>query len=187
MVVKPDLRRRTWAVVFVATLAVGACGDDKVNDNQTRASDPPSVAPSSAPASSAPVTPEALAIAAYQRSWEVEFAALNPPNPQDPRLGEVFTGKALQSITDIIVRFKQDGRYAVGYMETHPRIVSVTPDKVVLSDCTVEHSTEYDQVTGAIRDQGPYPPRSREIEVVNQSGTWRVSVIRTPPQPCTPR
>jgi len=132
-----------------------------------------------------PATPEELAIAAYLRGWEVEFKALDPPNPMHPELGEVFTGEAAQSIGDIIVNAKNAGQRSVGSMVTNPTVASSTSEKVLLKDCTVEQSTTYD-ATGAVVDQGPYPPRSREIEVVNQDGTWRVSVIRTLEEPCTP-
>jgi hypothetical protein len=134
----------------------------------------------------APDAPEERAIAAYERAWEAEFEALNPPNPAHPALSESFTGVAAQSIVEIIVAAQDDRHYTVGSMQTSPQVVSVTADKVLLRDCTIEDSTSYDMATDAVIEQGPYPPRSREIEVVNQSGTWRVSLIRTLEEPCTP-
>jgi hypothetical protein len=167
---------------------VAACGDDDGDDRAdtgdattTTGSDDDADTTTTAE----PATPEELAIAAYVRGWEVEFKALDPPNPMHPELGEVFTGDAAQSIGEIIVNAKNAGQRHVGSMQTNPTVASSTSEKVLLKDCTVEQSTTYD-ASGAVVDQGTYPPRSREIEVVNQDGTWRVSVIRTLEEPCTP-
>jgi hypothetical protein len=174
-------------LVLVAPLAA-ACGDDgdgaDTGDARGTTTESDDAADTTA-TTAEPATSEELAIAAYVRGWEVEFKALDPPNPMHPELGEVFTGAAAQSITDIIVNAQSAGQRSVGSMVTNPTVASSTSEKVLLKDCTVEQSTTYD-ASGAVVDEGPYPPRSREVEVVNQDGTWRVSVIRTLEEPCTP-
>jgi hypothetical protein len=181
--------RALAAAVVTLLLGLAACGggdDDTDAEASDAAESETTTTEVDEPTTTAAPTPEEQAIAAYQAAWDAEFVALNPPNPLHPGLTESFTGVAAQTIAGIIVEAKNAGQYYVGSMETHPQIASATSDKVLLRDCTVENSTTYDAATGAVVEAGPYPPRSREIEVVNQEGTWRVSVIRTLEEPCTP-
>ena len=186
---------RVLAALASAVLAVGmaACGGDDgaTDDAETETETDGAASSETAPevdeaATTAAPSPEEQAIAAYEAGWVAEFEALNPPNPQHPALGEAFTGEAAQSIINIVIETQNAGQYYVGSMETNPEVVSVTGSSVLLKDCTVEDSTTYDAVTDAVVEAGPYPPRTREVEVVNQDGTWRVSVIRTLEEPCTP-
>ena len=181
----------TLATLTALALVVAGCGDDAGGEGATgtTAAEEESTtneAEGGVPSTTAPPTPEERAIAAYEEAWEAEFEALNPPNPEHPRIAESFTGVAAESIVGIIVEAQQDGHYTVGSMQTNPEPVSVTAQKVLLRDCTVEDSTSYDSATNAVLVQGPYPPRTREVEVVNQNGTWRVSEIRTLEEACTP-
>ena len=133
-----------------------------------------------------PDTPEAQAVAAYERAWEAMFTASNPPNPMHPSIPESLTGVAAQTIVGIVIEQQNAGQYTEGSMATRPEVVSVTGSEMLLRDCTVETSTTHDAATGAVVEDGPGPPRTREVEVVNQDGTWRVSEIRTLDDPCTP-
>ncbi|MGH9228595.1 MAG: hypothetical protein ACRD07_07640 [Acidimicrobiales bacterium] len=188
---KPGAPLTLAALTALAFVVAGCGGDDDGEAADATAtaeaeSSTTTEADAEAGTTTVPPTPEEQAIAAYERAWEAEFEALNPPNPEHPRITESFTGVAAQSIVGVIVEAQQDGHYTVGSMQTNPEPVSVTEEKVLLRDCTVEESTSYDSATDAVLDQGPYPPRSREVEVVNQDGTWRVSVIRTLEESCTP-
>ena len=179
------------ALLVVGIAACGADADADVDDAETETETDGAASSEGAPevdeaATTAAPSPEEQAIAAYEAGWVAEFEALNPPNPQHPALGEAFTGEAAQSIINIVIETQNAGQYYVGSMETNPQVVSVTGSSVLLKDCTVEDSTTYDAVTDAVVEAGPYPPRTREVEVVNQDGTWRVSVIRTLEEPCTP-
>jgi hypothetical protein len=185
----------TLAALTALALVVAGCGgdddggSDEVSGTPGTAEDESSMTTEpdgGAPTTTAPLTPEEQAIAAYEKAWEAEFEALNPPNPEHPRIAESFTGVAAESIVGIIVEAQQDGHYTVGSMQTNPEPVSVTEQKVLLRDCTVEDSASYDSATNAVLVKGPYPSRSREVEVVNQNGTWRVSAIRTLEDSCTP-
>lgn len=105
----------------------------------------------------------------------------DPPDGAHP-----LTEVAADTIIGIVVEQQNAGQYTVGSMATRPEVVSVTGNEVLLRDCTVETSTTHDAATGAVVEDGPGPPRTREVEVVNQDGTWRVSEIRTLDDPCTP-
>ncbi|HKA83970.1 MAG TPA: hypothetical protein VKD21_08905 [Acidimicrobiales bacterium] len=182
----------TFAALAVLAFVVAGCGGDDGGGGSGESADTTAAAKdegttqADTSTTAAPATPEEQAIAAYERAWAAEFEALNPPNPEHPALSESFTGVAAQSVVEIIVAAQDDGHYTVGSMQTNPEAVSVTADKVLLRDCTIEDSTSYDMATDAVLEQGPYPPRSREVEVVNQGGTWRVSLIRTLEESCTP-
>jgi hypothetical protein len=186
---KPGAPLTLVALTALAFVVAGCGGDDdggEASGTSAAAEDGSTTTSPAAATTAAPATPEGHAMAAYERAWEAEFEALNPPNPEHPALTESFTGVAAQSIVGIIVAAQDDGHYTVGSMQTNPEAVSVTADKVLLRDCTTEDSISYDMATDAVVEQGPYPPRSREVEVVNQDGTWRVSLIRTLEEPCTP-
>jgi hypothetical protein len=186
---RTQARALVWAAALTLVLGLAACGGGGDDDDAEASGDTPSESSTTEPdgtTTTAPPTPEEQAIAAYEASWDAEFVALNPPNPLHPGLTDVFTGEAAQTIAGIIVETQNAGQYYVGSMETHPTVASATAEEVLLNDCTIENSTTYDATTGAVVETGPYPPRSRQIEVVNQDGTWRVSVIRTLEDPCTP-
>lgn len=177
------------ALAIVVALGLSACGDDDDASSGTTVDDGATTTAGDDVATTGTTgaaTPEQQAVAAYERAWEAEFEALDPPNPQHPALRQSFTGPAAAAITDIVVTAQMDGHYTVGSMETHPTVVSATAEEVRLRDCTVEDSTSYDSATDEVREQGPYPPRSREVLVVNDGGTWRVSEIETLEEPCTP-
>lgn len=131
-------------------------------------------------------SPEAQAIAAYEAAWAAMFTASDPPNPMHPDLSATLTGAARDSIVAVVVEQQNAGQRTAGSMETHPEPVSVTGSEVRLRDCTVEQSTTYDVASGAVVEGPSGTPRAREVEVVNQDGTWRVSVITTLEEPCTP-
>lgn len=189
------IRRRaatTAAVATVVALMLVSCGsdDDESSSGSNSVEDLDSGSETTESDDSTSTTeapsPDELAIAAYERGWEVEFEALNPPNPQHPAIGEVFTGEAAQYIIGVIVTAQNSGLYSTGSMETNPLPISVTAEKVHIRDCATEYSETYHMGTNELVEAGPYPPRTREAEVINQDGTWRVSVLRTTEEPCTP-
>ena len=175
--------------LLVVTSACGGDEDDASADDETDVGDPTSTEGGSEAdetTTTSPDTPEALAIAAYERAWGAMFTASNPPNPMHPSIAESLTGVAAETIVGIVIEQQNAGQYTEGSMATRPEVVTATAEEVLLRDCTVETSTTFDAATGAVVEDGPGPPRSREAEVVNQDGTWRVSEIRTLEEPCTP-
>ncbi len=181
------IRALAGAVAIMLVLGLAACGgdDDETESSDTTVTEESDAGGGDTTTTVAP-TPDDLAIAAYNRAWEAMFAASNPPNPMHPSISESLTGVAAQSIAGVVIEQQNAGQHTVGSMQTHPEVVSSTADEVLLRDCTVEDSTTYDTATNAVVEEGSGIPRSREAEVVNQEGTWRVSVIRTLEDACTP-
>jgi hypothetical protein len=175
-------------------LGVGCGGDDddaepvRDLDTTTTGDASDTTADDTADTTVPPDTPEAAAIAAYEQGWASLFeAAANPPNPMHPALRESFTERAADTMVGIVVGLQDAGHYAVGEMETHPVVVNATDQVVTLRDCTIERSITYEVGTDAIVEDEPNPPGlPRLVEVTNQDGTWRVSLIDTPEGTCTP-
>jgi hypothetical protein len=190
------VRRPTRALALVAAgLAalgsVAACGGDDDGGDASAVEDLDTTTTEDGGGESTTSTtqsdsPEAQAIAAYEAAWAAMFTASDPPNPMHPDLSATLTGVARDSIVAVVVEQQNAGQRTAGSMETHPEAVSVTGSEVRLRDCTVEQSTTYDIASGAVVEGPSGTPRAREVEVVNQDGTWRVSVITTLEDPCTP-
>jgi hypothetical protein len=129
-------------------------------------------------------SPEALAIAAYKQSWDESFRALDPPQ-ETPELSQLMTGEALGERLATIASRAMDGHRVEGSMTTHPHVVSATSSEVVLDDCAVENSVEYD-ANGQVVDPADNVAYNYRVTVVNESGTWKVSDFERRDEPCTP-
>ena len=149
---------RAAAAVVVATLAaaLAACGGGNGGPAATRPPIETTTAPGAtttaagagghggkATTTTTPRTPGQLAVAAYQASWDATFRALNPPRVL-PELSQLMTGDALSETTGEVTVMARKGHHVQGSMTTHPRVVSATATEVILDDCAVENSMEYD-------------------------------------------
>jgi len=187
------VRRLLLAAIAVPALsALTACGGSSSSASSASTSGSTGSSATSASASgsvsttTAPSTPEQLAVAAYRHGWDVFFQALNPPNPLSPSIIEAFTGTALQDTVRIVSDVKSKGEYVHGTIALQPKVVDVTASSVTLTDCTVESSTNFDVATGDPKEAGPYPPENRMVTVTLESGKWKVATIKPVETPCTP-
>jgi hypothetical protein len=174
--------RAPLAVVALATgcLALAACG----SGGGKATTDLGGKADDASTDGTAPDSPEALAIAAYQESWDESFRALNPPQ-ETPALSELMTGEALGERLASITSRKIEGHRVEGSMTTHPHVVRATSQEVVLDDCAVENSVEYD-ADGAVVDPAESVANNYQVTIVNEDGTWKVSDFERRDEPCTP-
>jgi hypothetical protein len=178
---------RTRAPLLVAALATGlvtlaACGaggDGKATSDLGGAADDAATSDDTAGDS-----PEALAIAAYDESWKATFRALDPPQ-ETPELSQLMTGEALGERLATITARKLDGHRVEGSMTTHPDVVSASTTEVVLDDCAVENSVEYD-ANGLVVDPADNVAYNYRVTVVNEGGAWKVSDFERRDEPCTP-
>lgn len=177
---------RTSVLAAAVTLAVGAlaCGggddtpSDRTGDAETASDD------ADGTTTTTPPTPEELAVAAYEASWEATFQALDPPQ-EIPEIAETHTGEAFSETVNLIAEKQRLGHRIEGEMETHPVVVSATSDEVVLDDCAVENSVEYDPA-GAVVDTAENAPYNYGVTVVNEDDVWKVSDFERREEPCTP-
>lgn len=180
--------------VFALFSLVG-CSDDK-GDDEASPSDASSLSTDVTDASSGSTTttsttaapssdPATLAKAAYQKSWDVSFAASNPANPDHPGLAEVLTGTALEDARTFINGLVRKGGRVEGRMEAHSKVVSENSSQVVLDECSVEHSTEYDG-NGAVVDTAEGSVFHYTVTVVNEGGTWKVATFVRLEDTCVP-
>ena len=127
---------------------------------------------------------ERHAMAAYQKSWDVTFEALDPPR-ELPKLEQLLTGDALAETLDIIESRADRGTRVEGSLETHPTVVSSSSDEVVLDDCGVENSTEYNS-DGEVVDMADGAAYSYRVLVVNDGGSWKAAEIDRRQEYCEP-
>jgi hypothetical protein len=176
----------TRAPLFVAALAGGlvalaACGGGSGHATSDLGGKADNAATSDDTAAD---SPEALAIAAYGESWKETFRALDPPQ-ETPELSQLMTGEALGERLATITTRKMEGHRVEGSMTTHPHVVSASSSKVVLDDCAVENSVEYD-ADGTVVDPADNVAYNYRVTVVNEGGTWKVSDFEKRDEPCTP-
>lgn len=131
-----------------------------------------------------PRTPGGLAIAAYHESWEVTFRALDPPE-QLPEIAETHTGAALSETVNLVAEKARLGHRVEGSMAPHPVVVSATDTEVLLDDCAIENSVEYDG-GGAVVDTAEDAAYNYRVTVVNEGGTWKVARFERREEPCAP-
>lgn len=131
-----------------------------------------------------PSANERQAMEAYQQSWDATFEALDPPR-ELPKLENLLTGEALAETLDIIASRAERGTRVEGSLETHPTVVSSSSDEVVLDDCGVENSTEYNS-DGEVVDMADDAAYSYRVRVVNDGSSWKAAEINRRQELCEP-
>jgi hypothetical protein len=178
---------RVFAGVAAVTLAFGltGCGDD--GEGATEASDEPTETTdgaddAGATTTTAAPTPEEAAMAAYQASWDATFGSLDPAQ-ELPEVAETMTGDALSETRNLIGEKARLGHRIEGSMQTSPVVVSAGESEVLLDDCAVETSVEYD-AGGAVVDTAEGTSFNYRVTVVNEEGAWKVSQFERREEPC---
>jgi hypothetical protein len=177
---------RMRAPLMLAAVAVGLAGLAACGAGSGRATEDLGGKADDAGATgdTAPDSPEALAVAAYNQSWDESFRALDPPK-ETPELSQLMTGEALGERLASIMSRAMEGHRVDGSMATHPHVVSVSSTEVVLDDCAVENSVEYD-AGGQVVDPAENVAYNYRVTVVNEGGAWKVSDFERREDPCTP-
>ena len=175
---------RVLAVFVSAVLTAGmaACGgdDDAAAGSETTES---SLAEETTTTTALP-RPEELAVAAYEASWEATFRAMNPPE-QLPEIAELHTGEALSETVNLIATKQRLGHRIEGSMAPSPVVVSTTSTEVLLDDCAIENSVEYD-AAGAVVDTAENAAYNYRVTMVNEDGAWKVADFERREEPCEP-
>jgi hypothetical protein len=182
------------ALVVALLVALAACGGDSSDrtggdgatgaGKGTTATAGPTTTAKATATTAAPQGPREQAVAAYNASWVASFKALDPPKVT-PEIGKLMTGDALdERVTSIATRARTGNRLR-GSMQTHPEVVSASASQVVIDDCTVENSTEYDR-NGAVVESTRGAVTNFRVTVVREGSAWKVSHFDRREAPCTP-
>lgn len=147
-----------------------------------------------APASNAPVDPEAATktelIATYRQAWEAYVAVASDPNgqPEDPRLAEHAVGNALLASQLSIRKWRAEGHVLdVDRLELHPVVVELGEDTAVIEDCSIDVSSLVDAETGEVITP-PGPPEATLSTVTFRlvDGVWMQNGFTDGKQECVP-
>ena len=182
------------ALVVLAFVALAGCGGDgadkdgggggRYGGKSTTSAKPATTGAGGTTTTAAPRGPRAEAVAAYNASWVASFKALDPPKVT-PEIGRLMTGDALDERVTSIATRQRTGNRLTGSVQTHPQVVSASATQVVIDDCTVEDSTEYDR-NGAVVDTTKGAITNFRVTVVREGGAWKVSHFDRREAPCTP-
>lgn len=181
-------RALAGAMAILLVAGAAACGDDGDDDGGEGADEVEAAEVAGddrETTTSVPPTPEELAVAAYRESWAATFRALDPPDPESPDIAETLTGEALSETVNIVATRERLGHRVEGAIEPHPVVVSATATEVLLDDCAIENSVEYDGA-GAVVDTADDATFNYRVTVVNEDGAWKVAKFERREEPCEP-
>jgi hypothetical protein len=191
MIARPTPITHIVASVVAAGLVLsGGCaasGPEPNGATSTQASPGPTTVTSPTTTGTRPVQPSAAqAMAAYQRGWDVTFQAISSRPPRVlPEIYELFTGEALSETLNGINRLIRQGHHVEGSMTTHPVLVSESATTVVLDDCAVENSIEYDNA-GRVFDPADNVRFNYRVRIVKVQGIWKTADFDRRERVCTP-
>lgn len=167
-----------WLLPLLAVAVLSGCST----------SDPAqSTAP---PAPPTPTADERQALAAYEGFWSVTDAAFAAPSKQDwtPRMKDVATGQALDSLQRDVENYAGVPAHTEGAVKRAPRVAGSTDGRVDIVDCIdLGDSRLVSDYDGQVLDDlaNRVPRYVYRAGLVNQNGRWLVD--RTTPaldQPC---
>lgn len=177
---KTNRAGRSIQVLFTVVAAVAllaACGSSESSSPTTTTSAPTT--------STTVMTDEAAILDAYRQSWADLIAASDPPNPDDTRLAEHTTGKALQTTKVGLLNARAAGHVTRGTIDLAPKLTSVNGDQAVVTDCYFDHSADYDGKTGKMLQQLKTERELSAVTMQRENGAWKVSLVENKGKGCT--
>lgn len=143
-----------------------------------------------APVPPQPTEDERQALAVYEGFWSVTTAAFAEPGERDwtPRLQEVATGQALDSVRRDVENYASVPAHTEGSVKRAPKVTSSATGHVEIEDCVdLADSRLVSDDGGQVLDDlaNRVPRYVYRAGIVNQNGRWLVD--RTAPaldQPC---
>lgn len=181
--------RRTTAfwlgIAACGALAMPGCTDAGTNHPTPTAGNSlssPSASPASpASAASAAAREPGEALNAYRAMWADFVAAARTSNADSPVLPRHASGAALRLIRDGLRADRKGGRVTRGWLQLHPRLVSVEPKddprRVRVRDCADD--THWLLYTRSGRRASGEPPGRHHVEalVTRSGGVWKVNAF----------
>lgn len=172
-------------VTGMAVVALVACSAGPVNAPVLGTRQPLTPAPTSAAASTSPVSvvdkAQQEALAAYRGMWQDFGAAGATSDWRSPTLGRYAIGVALTNLSRGLYADHYNGLVTKGEPILNPTVFSVDPPqdptKVVITDCgDSTHWLKYRADNGQLADDKPGGRRLINAIVDKQSdGSWKVS------------
>jgi len=170
-------RRPLLALLVAAALGAAACGDnaepekaDRISTTSTTSSSPTSEVDADA----------AAALEVWREYTVVSQEWRNPPDPAHPRIAEFIATGAVEdfraSVATELARNVGRRPGPAGLPDHVTEVQEATASRVVLRDCFVDDFVAFDTDTGEVIDDA-VATRTLEIELVNESQTWKIQRI----------
>ncbi len=166
-----------WLLPLLVVAALSGCST----------SDPGQPAPQPAP--ELPTPDERQALAAYEEFWSVTDAALAAPSERNwtPRMQEVATGQALESLRRDVENYASVPAHTEGAVKRAPVVAGSAAGRVDIVDCVDLGDSRLVSDDGQVLDDlaNRVPRFVYRAGLVHQNGRWVVE--RTAPaldQPC---
>jgi hypothetical protein len=164
----------------LALVAVGACGGD--DDDEVAGSDQTGPETTTTTPTTAELTPEAEAKAAYLEFVAVvERLSTESPDPDDPDLLRLAVDPVLSSVRDGMTTQRAENQIWERGDRTSHEVGTVEPTQsgMRLHDCVVENDVLIDQDDGTIVEAIPLTTRALEVTLVPTADSWAVSEVAT--------
>jgi hypothetical protein len=175
------------SVVVVAALAAcaGCSGDDGSAADPTKTS---ATATSVTP--STPVGTEdeirTAVIAAYRLAWDVFIDAGNPPDPDDPRLRDALSGRALEATRRQLAAYDLEGVGLRGSFDPQdPQVTLRRGVHAEVEDCNVDRAEAFNLETGEVVDAATGQSVATHADLVYTEGRWRVYAFNQGARDCS--
>jgi hypothetical protein len=151
------MRTRLGCTVAAGALLLGAaaaCGSDEPDSADPVPTTAPPTTAAPAPETTTTLDPsdgltddQRAVVEVVRASWAAALAALDPPDPDHPKLVEVLAGEELASIRKLITNLRDQGQYARrpddGPYEVHIGDPLIEGDKAVVYDCLIDDAARY--------------------------------------------
>jgi len=176
------------AALGLAALAAGGVNcSSGGSSSATRTSSTTTMPPTSTTAPTVTTTiadAGSQAVAAYRAFWEDFLAAGDPVDPLSPRLAAHATGEELAAVRNRFLAVKAAGQVIRGGLDLAPKVVSVEPSTVILSDCYDDRTAAY-SADGVRQDKEDPRRHLVTVTVTLVDGAWKVSAIKHEGDGCT--
>jgi hypothetical protein len=117
---------------------------------------------------------EQAALDAYRASWADFVAVGDPIEPFSPRLSEHMADEQLQQVQSAFLARKNAGQVFRGDVDFAPKLVSITADEAVVSDCYHDRTQVFDAATGAPQGMVDTERQLVEAKLAIRYGSWKV-------------
>src|SRR5829696_7474370 len=156
------------AIALVITLTLSCGGDDAPPD------DPP---PTTAAVTTTTTSVESEVEAAYTAYLRMSDRLLQAPDPSDPEIPRLTTGRSLDALIRGLKELR-DANQAVEFGDQYTNEIQsvelVDENNAVIRDCAIDDSRVVDQTTGEVVAEG-IATGLFEVSLTRQGGHWRVT------------